>query len=176
MLTNEGRDFNVSVLKQVLIDQNQQRVHCELFNDNVNVGTGSKLRTYRNYTGAPNKMEDYLNDVPNFKHRKAFSRLRISNHQLAIETGRHSNIPLHDRTCNHCPGTVETEIHFLSECTLYDDIRTAMYDGIISHVAGFGDFNVKSKLKVLMQPRGAVSVLVAAFVHEAFTLRKRTSN
>ena len=36
------------------------------------------------------KCEDYLHQVTNTRHRIALTKLRLSNHKLAIETGRYS--------------------------------------------------------------------------------------
>ena len=57
--------------------------------------------------------------------RRNFSKLRISAHNLAIETGRYSkpNItPLDKRLCFHCK-KVETEYHFLFDCSLFNSER-----------------------------------------------------
>ncbi len=50
--------------------------------------------------------------------KKSFTRLRISAHNLRIETGWHTipKTPLDDRKCRHC-GTLENEIHFLLQCS-----------------------------------------------------------
>ena len=45
---------------------------------------------------------------------------------LAIEVGRHRQtwLPKENRQCLYCDqGTVETEPHFLTQCTKYEDIR-----------------------------------------------------
>ena len=172
MCVNRGLDFNLCKLKSVLYDQHQQRVHEELFNDNVKVGTGSKLRTFRNYANAPNKMENYLNDVNKFKNRKPFSKLRLSSHQLAIETGRHTNTPVNERRCAFCPENIEHEIHFVSECKLYDTLRKTLYHNISKEIHSFEEYSPENKLKILMQPHGKVAVLVTHFVREAFLTRK----
>ncbi len=48
------------------------------------------------------------------------TRLRISNHKLRIETGRHKNIPREERICQKCSlGKIEDEKHYLLECTKF---------------------------------------------------------
>ena len=56
-------------------------------------------------------------------------KLRISDHPLRIESGRHSRTPLKDRTCEFCNHLyVENEIHFLLDCILYKDERQALFE------------------------------------------------
>src|SRR4029434_1751793 len=46
---------------------------------------------------------------------------------VAIEVGRHRQawLPKGNRLCPHCDqGTVETELHYLTQCTQYEDIRS----------------------------------------------------
>ena len=63
--------------------------------------------------------EPYLS-ISNFEDRKSIARLRCSNHSLHIEQGRHRNTPRENRLCKLCPmKTVETEQHFLTECTFF---------------------------------------------------------
>ena len=67
----------------------------------------------------------YLNCVTVKKYRFAFSRLRVSSHRLAIESGRWHKaniIPLNERKCQYC-NKLEDEFHFVLECPLYNDFR-----------------------------------------------------
>ena len=68
--------------------------------------------------------EKYLTKIPNTKHRIDMTRLRLCSHSLNIETGRHNATKREDRICALCStGTVEDEIHALTQCSVYDDIR-----------------------------------------------------
>ena len=61
-----------------------------------------------------------------YHFRKIISRIRCSNHPLAIERGRHKNpkTPREERVCVLCGGgDVEDERHFLLECTVYSILR-----------------------------------------------------
>ena len=49
----------------------------------------------------------------NAKNRLAITKLKLSNHNLSIEKGRHQNVPLSDRSCPFCPEHLENELHFL---------------------------------------------------------------
>ena len=48
----------------------------------------NKLRVYRTFK-TKYEYEDYLDEIANIKHRINFTKLRISNHSLEIEKGRH---------------------------------------------------------------------------------------
>ena len=67
--------------------------------------------------------EKYLN-IANFTKRKAIIKLRCSDHQLAIEKGRHMKIPREERLCKLCGNTnIETEEHFLIQCKFYECLK-----------------------------------------------------
>ena len=61
--------------------------------------------------------ESYLEIITIRNYLIAFSKFRCSNHQLAIEQGRHSEILMTDRLCVLCNARncvmVEDEYHFL---------------------------------------------------------------
>ena len=53
------------------------------------------------------------------------TKLKLSNHKLMIEVGRHKNIDKENRLCPTC-SAIETEINFLAECPLYSDLRSSL--------------------------------------------------
>ncbi len=60
--------------------------------------------------------------------QRAITQIRVSAHNLEIERGRMARphpIPPDQRLCRHC-GQVETEIHFITECLLYSNMRKQM--------------------------------------------------
>ena len=64
-------------------------------------------------------MLNYLQVVSNFKHRKALSKLRESDHKLNIEVGRHTKLSLSESICTFCNEDIEDEKHFLLKCTVH---------------------------------------------------------
>ena len=75
------------------------------------------------------KLENYILQFP-IHIRKNFSKLRISAHSLAIETGRYTKpqaTPIEKRICFYCK-QVETEFHFIFNCALYHAERKLLYD------------------------------------------------
>ena len=74
------------------------------------------------------KLENYPLQFPSY-YRKNFSKLRISAHNLAIETGRYTKpveTPREKRTCFYCK-EIETEFHFIQICPLYSTLRENLY-------------------------------------------------
>ena len=66
------------------------------------------------------KLEPYLLQVRNKKHRRMLAKLRLSDHKLEIETGRHQRpkVDQDKRICRLCnTSEVENEIHFLMQFT-----------------------------------------------------------
>ena len=76
------------------------------------------------------EFESYLNDVPNVRNRVSMTKLKLSNHKLVIELGRHKNIDKDNRLCPTC-SVIETEISFLVECPLYADLRSSLLTPIM---------------------------------------------
>ena len=57
------------------------------------------------------------------------TKLRLSNHELMIEKGRHLNLPINERKCPFCP-LVEDEAHFLMQCHIYTPMRDNLLDTV----------------------------------------------
>ena len=76
-------------------------------------GTGNKLSNYSTFKHSFD-LEKYVLQM-SLDDRRNFTKLRISCHDLAIETGRYSNNrkPLSERICNLCNlNQIEDEFHF----------------------------------------------------------------
>ena len=52
-----------------------------------------------------------------------FCQIRLSSHNLEIETGRHNNVLLNNRICKLCKRDVEDEFHFVLVCPHFEVIR-----------------------------------------------------
>ena len=81
----------LSIIRQTLWDIELQRWFSEMNNDiRKDPNQSNKMRTYRKLKTIDNyRCEDYLHQVTNIRHRNIMTKLRLSNHRLAIETGRH---------------------------------------------------------------------------------------
>jgi hypothetical protein len=60
--------------------------------------------------------------ISNFEYRKLITKLRISEHNLLIEKGRHLKIPREQRLCSHCK-CIDDEKHFLLHRTINSGIQ-----------------------------------------------------
>ena len=97
-------------------------------------------------------MAEYLYTVSDKKLRSTLTRYRLSGHKLMIETGRHRKtwLPLEQRLCSHCDlNQMETELHFLTECSKYTDIRTMFCDQIQQIHQTFKTLSNQEKLSYL---------------------------
>ena len=107
------------------------------------------------------------------KYRIAISRLRLSSHHLAIETGRHAKpkIPIERRFCTFCLDKIDDEIHFLIECKKYQILRKHMFNTILSQVSDFNIRNSNSKnffLEIMLSENIEVLVAVGKFIFLAW--------
>ena len=83
----------------------------------------NKLRLYKTFKGSFSE-EPYISKVFNRNQRCALTRLRISAHHLQIEVGRYTKptTPVEKRYCKYChaePRCLDTEFHFLFECSTF---------------------------------------------------------
>ena len=85
-----------------------------------------KLRTYITFKNLF-KEEEYLSKIVSRKARSLISQIRLGILPLEIEVGRFRGVSPEDRLCQNCNmGVVESEVHFICECPLYNDLRHAM--------------------------------------------------
>ena len=123
LFTNEYPDkppFIAKKLHTTLVDQFHQNAIENIKKEN------SKLRTYALFKSEMG-MEEYLTEIRNVSIRTQVTKFRISNHKLMIETGRHQDIKPHLRFCPFCENVVECEIHFITGCHTYRDLRPDLY-------------------------------------------------
>jgi len=110
--------------------QEKYRDHWKqkLNNDERRHNGGNKMRTYRKFK-LIYEMERYITVITDFKNRQALTRLRVSNHNLGIEKGRHSGIPVEQRLCNRCD-ILDDELHFLTTCEVNHEIRSLFFEKV----------------------------------------------
>ena len=90
-------------------------------------------------------MEPYLDLVQNYRYRKAISSIRTSSHTLAVEYGRHHNIPLNMRLCHTCC-MIDDEMHFIMNCKINQVERDILYSNIMQVDQSFVDLHAKISL------------------------------
>ena len=72
------------------------------------------------------QFQTYLEQINVFKYMQALSKLRMSSHRLAIESGRWArpiSPPMNKLKCENC-NVLEDEFHFMIECKIFIELRT----------------------------------------------------
>ena len=144
---------------------------CDVFHQNSFFDIkreGSKLRTYSNFKTEPG-FEKYLDDIQCVKERTALTKLRLSNHLLMIEKGRHMGVDKNLRFCPFCPGIVEDEKHFITRCPQYRYIRVELIRGAKETIPSLPHLSDDIKFIYLMSRTHS---LVSKFSLKAFELRE----
>ncbi len=130
--SKQNDDINDNLDKHVRCTLEKQ--YSEVFFSRLNSDTGTdgksgnKLRTYR-LIKQQYQIEPYLTANISFRHAQVIAKLRLSAHNLAIETGRRARppIPAGRRFCKFCTGQVEDELHFLINCPKYNQGRQQLF-------------------------------------------------
>ena len=87
-------------------------------------------------------------NMPKYE-RSLISQLRLGILPLRIETGRYSNLDVKDRTCLICnTNSVESEEHFLFDCTFYATERSIFETGLNCN---FIDLSTVEKFKLIFK-------------------------
>lgn len=140
--------------------------------------TGGKLQLYGELKHGI-RQEDYLNEVKNIYHRHALTKLRISAHSLAVETGRYgkNRLPRNLRLCTLCnTGEVEDEEHFLLGCKSFDEPRIILLNLVRAECQNFDALIDHKKILYLLNAGGKIIRAVAKFCHEAQKMRTTILN
>ena len=92
-----------------------------------------KLRTYITFKNHF-FTENYVKINLDRNQRSVLSQLRCGILPLHLETGRFCNTKLEDRKCQICcTEAVETECHFLFDCSFYQTERNAFYESLLDY-------------------------------------------
>ena len=116
-----GSENRNSFLYNTFFKRISDTFHQDAFTT-INSGE-SKLRTFGKLKTTIG-ISPYLTQVKHLDSCKALSKVRLSNHDLMIEKGRHLKIDKTQRFCPFCPRSIETELHFLLHCKTYSHART----------------------------------------------------
>ena len=141
-----------------------------------------KLRTYSQFKETF-LLENYVTQLP-LNTRRNLTKLRISAHNLAIETGRYNNTissitskPIDKRLCHHCK-KVESEFHLIFECQLYDNVRKKLIERIneVSIISFQANSTTFCTLMSCLNGDYEVSSIVCDFLNECFGIRRDSNN
>ena len=153
-------DIPLSLIKQRIFDHYYQTWYTDINNSN-------RLITYARYKHEFN-CENYLDFIANKKYKVAFTRFRLSSHDLQIERGRYENIARAERICK-CwnMSKIENEYHFLLVCPLFAELRRKFFKPYFCHWPNINKFDS------LMMSKSKQAILdVAKFIYNALKLRK----
>lgn len=143
------------------------------------ISKSEKLDFWRN-TGLSFGRTPFLGlKVP--EHQNNLIRLATSTHDLYMEIGRRSNVPICERLCPHGCGDVEDEQHLLFNCKAYDNRRDVLRDKL--SLVAEKDWSLNTLIWLLQTPlvtfkseseqrkRGLEAV--ATFVSKSFNDRRK---
>ena len=104
--------------------------------------------------------------LKSFEQMRCLTQLRISCHQLKIETGRYHGTLLQDRKCERCSsGEVEDEYHFLFHGNKLENDRNLLLKEIAKSCPNSKRLNSKDKLVWLMNTEEqSVFTTIATFI------------
>ena len=118
----------------------------------------SKLRTYGKVKTSIG-IEKYLLSNLKVDERTYITKLRLSNHDLMIEKGRHQNIHKSQRFCPFCPNQIETEQHFLLQCRPYAVFRNDLFLEITNLFPSFMTLEENEKFACLLNNEKLIKLL-----------------
>uniref|UniRef100_A0A3B1JC70 ribonuclease H n=1 Tax=Astyanax mexicanus TaxID=7994 RepID=A0A3B1JC70_ASTMX len=136
------------------------------------IQTQNKLECYRALK-TEYKLEEYLLTVRDRKQRQILTKYRLSDHRLAVETGRYKQswLPREERLCAHCStGEVETEMHFLLQCEKFKETRNFFINKFNYLIQNFETFSLLEKLRITLG-EGHTAPLAAKYVSACHSLR-----
>ena len=129
----------------------------------------SKLRTY-SLLKTSLGYEQYLSEIGDVERRTALTKLRLSNHQLMIEKGRHIGVERDSRFCPFCPNEIENEKHFLMECNPFSTLRNELFQKA-RKVIFLDPYSCKTQQFITLVNNFVVCNITAEYVFKAFGLR-----
>ena len=148
---------------QRMSDIFHQNSFSEIKKDSSKLRTYSMIKTQIGY-------ENYLSHIQNIQNRVSFTKFRLSNHRLMIETGRHQRIEKNLRFCPFCPTKIEDEFHFLLECQVFKTPR----EELIKAAMEVGNFSQLGKLEkfVTLFSNQEIIPHTASCIHRMFYIRE----
>ena len=151
----------------------------------------NKLRLYKQFKASFSK-EPYIDFTRNRNQRSYLTRLRVSAHSLAIESGRRARpiVPISERICSFCRSlhecslpnqtaickscAVDDEVHFLTICPRFENTRSVFYSVIESDMPGFKEKKDDHKFLTLVCPTSPqIAKTVNRYIRFMFEQREK---
>lgn len=137
-------------------------------------GNTGKLRFFSQIT-KDFELQDYLKFNINKHLRSKLTKLRLSAHSLAIETGRYSKpiTPAEERFCKSCKSKVEDELHFLLDCPIYNKLRDKFFTLFNKNLNGTNDTPLKIASSLLNPTTIQDTKNICLYLQESFSIRDK---
>ena len=123
-------------------------------------------------------LEPYLAKCTNRSLRILTTKLRLSDHQLSVEVGRRKvpKVPRENRICEMCNNSlIETEFHFLAECSHYSLARRKLFDGIYSKFPQVKYLSMIDQIQfIFICEEEAIIANTLELIRDSFIKRKTT--
>ena len=103
--------------------------------------------------------------------RTALTKFRLSNHELMIEKGRHQGLEENQRICPTCRNEIETEQHFLINCTTYQVHREKLMEDVANISTTFTEMDENEKFVFLIN-EPCVSKLIGEYLSKTLSVRE----
>jgi len=115
--------------------------------------------------------ENYLLCIKDRNTRQKYCQIRISAHNLCIESERGIK-DTKDRLCKLCLKDVEDEIHFVTDCEFYEKERCELYKKLLDILPDFKNMNKIEKFKIIMGVADCDVVLhTASYIKTCLSIR-----
>ena len=144
------------------------------------VNNGGKLRTYALLKTEIGRV-GYLDKIRNYNKRRILTKIRLSNHTLMIEKGRHKGLEKEERICPFCAkDNVEDEYHFIFECPTYILPRSELFGKFYLAYPNFHYLPPAEKIKIVLDQvdtaEDCCTYLEKAFSVREFLINKPKNN
>ena len=106
-----------------------------------------------------------------YSSKDMYSVVRLSNHDLMVEKGRHLKFDKTQRVCPFCPSSTETKLHFLLHRKTFSAMRVSLWSEIQDTIEISDQTSDQEKCTILLSNE-FVAAKVGHFLHKAFSIRK----
>ncbi len=155
--SNQGTSINndnifIKTLRERLQNNYYEMVKKSMNNDcRTNTKSKNKLRTYRLFK-QDHKREQYLTTIKDPLLRAAVAKLRLSDHHLMVERGRHLKLDIENRKCTKCNlHLLEDEKHAVMICPAFQDERSQLIVYIKREIKDWFNMDTNEQFKQIMK-------------------------
>ena len=132
--------------------------------DSVRGPGRNKLRTYRLLKQEFGAAEYVKHPFLTKQQRSALAKFRCGVAPLRLETGRYEGLTEEERLCPLCNIEIENELHVITKCDIYDDLRLVLYDEAIAVNENFANLCDMDKLVFLLTNDKTVKIVAKTCV------------